>query len=306
VKGGVDYDWTSVYKVFDDRRIVDFAVGRRLEWNRFAVAATAAWNSYAYRGTRFVPSVEATIDLTGTGESFWFASANRSVRHPSFTDLYYSIGGAQGSADLKSEWSENVENGVRINLTPEREYRVQFEQALFRRNGHDLIDWAQPNGSDTVFAINLREVQFQGMETALTISPSQRPSTKWFVNYARIGYSTMEASESSAGFQSNYALDYIGDKIDASVGIEGPGELRLDARWSWQDRVGGYNNRATGEEFEYDPFSLLSFTVSKTFSDLQLRSYLRMDNALDVSYVDIGNVNQPGRWIRIGFAYNFD
>jgi vitamin B12 transporter len=116
----------------------------------------------------------------------------------------------------------------------------------------------------------------------------------------------MEASESSAGFQSNYVLDYIGDKIDASVGIEGPGELRLDARWSWQDRVGGYNNRATGEEFEYDPFSLLSFTVSKTFSDLQLRSYLRMDNALDVSYVDIGNVNQPGRWIRIGFAYNFD
>ena len=298
------WDSTSVYKVFDDRRIVDIAFGRRLEWNRFAVAATAAWNNYAFRGTRFVPSVEATIDLTGTGESFWFASANRSVRHPSFTDLYYTLRGAQGSANLKSEWSDNLESGVRINLTPEREYRVQVEQALFRRNGNDLIDWAKPNGSDTTFAVNLREVQFQGLETGLTISPSQRPSTKWFVNYARFGYSTMEASESSSGFQSNYVLDFIGDKIDASVGIEGPGELRLDARWSWQDRVGGYENRATGEEFEYDPFSLLSFTVSKTFSDLQLRSYLRMDNALDVSYVDIGTVQQPGRFVRIGFAYN--
>ena len=298
------WDGTSAYKLFDDRRIVDIAFGRRLEWNRFAVAATAAWNSYAFRGTRFVPSAEATIDLTGTGESFWFASANRSVRHPSFTDLYYTLGGAQGSANLKSEWSDNLESGVRINLTPEREYRVQVEQALFRRNGNDLIDWAKPNGSDTTFAVNLREVQFQGLETGLTISPSQRPSTKWFVNYARFGYSTMEASESSSGFQSNYVLDFIGDKIDASVGIEGPGELRLDARWSWQDRVGGYENRATGEEFEYDPFSLLSFTVSKTFSGLQLRSYLRMDNALDVSYVDIGTVQQPGRFVRIGFAYN--
>ena len=36
----------------------------------------------------------------------------------------------------------------------------------------------------------------------------------------------------------------------------------------------------------------------------EFRAYLRVDNALDNSYVDLGNVEQPGRWIRLGFAYN--
>ena len=75
-------------------------------------------------------------------------------------------------------------------------------------------------------------------------------------------------------------------------------------RWSWQDRLGEYENRLTGELFEYEPVSLLGFTVSKTFEALKMRSYLRIDNALNKDYVDIGNVQQPGRFVRIGFAYN--
>ncbi len=293
----------SVYPVYDDRRIVDFAIGRRLEVDRFAFAATAAWNSFANRQTNFVPSLEASYDLTGRGESFVFASANRSVRHPSFTDLYYSIGGAQGSDSLLSEVAENLEQGLRINLTPDANYKVQFEQALFRREGSNLIDWAKPDEVDTVYATNLRQVTFEGLEYSLIVRPSAKPATNWFLNYARLSYTTIEADQASDGFQSNYVLDIVADKIDASVGLEGPDALRFDVRWSWQDRLGDYEN-ATGEVFEYEPVSLLGFTVSKTFAELKLRSYLRMDNLLNEDYVDIGNVQQPGRFVRIGFAYN--
>ena len=59
-----------------------------------------------------------------------------------------------------------------------------------------------------------------------------------------------------------------------------------------------------GEEVEYAPFSLVSLTLSKAFHKEDFRAYLRVDNALDKSYVDLGNVEQPGRWIRLGFAYN--
>ena len=50
--------------------------------------------------------------------------------------------------------------------------------------------------------------------------------------------------------------------------------------------------------------SLLGITVSKTFEAVKMRSYLRIDNALNRDYVDIGTVQQPGRFVRIGFAYN--
>ena len=73
-------------------------------------------------------------------------------------------GRRQGSRDLQSEWADHLEAGVRLSLGNSGDYAVQFEQALYHRQGHDLIDWARPNGSDTTFAINLREVTFTGLK----------------------------------------------------------------------------------------------------------------------------------------------
>jgi hypothetical protein len=34
--------------------------------------------------------------------------------------------------------------------------------------------------------------------------------------------------------------------------------------------------------------------------------HLRIDNLLDAQFADIGNVDQPGRWIRGGFTWSMD
>ena len=302
---GVDSlgDGDSVYRRADFRFNTDVAVGHRAELGVFALSATAAWNHNTMFGTRFVPGAELSIDMSGDGSSILFASANRSVRHPSFTDLYYTVGNAVGSRDLTSEWADHRETGVRLSLAKDAAYGVQFEQALFHRQGHDLIDWYRPNGSDITFAINLREVSFTGLEYVFNITPNQVLTGDWQLRYARLGYTTMEASETSVGFESNYVLDGLKTKVDASVGVQGPGAVRLDARWSHQDRLGGYVVPG-GEEVEFAPFSLVSFTLSKTFQPDDFRVYFRVDNALDREYVDLGNVQQPGRWLRLGFAYN--
>jgi iron complex outermembrane receptor protein len=115
----------------------------------------------------------------------------------------------------------------------------------------------------------------------------------------------MEASETSAGFESNYLLDFLQTKLDASAGVTVPGDVRVDGRWSYQDRIGGYYNAALGEEVEFEPFSLVSVTASRRFWEDQVRAYARVDNALDRTVVDLGNVQQPGRWWRLGVAYTF-
>jgi vitamin B12 transporter len=105
------------------------------------------------------------------------------------------------------------------------------------------------------------------------------------------------------GFESNYVLDGLKSKLDLSLGLTLPGQVLLDARLSWQDRMGGYVAGSTGQEVEFDPFAQLGFTVGRSFDPLGVRAYVRVDNALDVEVMDIGNVQQPGRWIRLGVAY---
>ena len=241
------------------------------------------------------------LDMTGDGSSILFASANRSVRHPSYTDLYYRVGGAQGSRDLKSEWADHIEAGVRLSLGKDGVYGIQFEQALFHRQGHDLIDWARPNGNDTTFAINLREVTFTGLETVVNVAPNQPLSGDWQVRYARLGFTTMEASETSAGFESNYVLDGFKTKVDASVGFTVPGDLPWTFASATKTASADTSSSETGQEVEYEPFSLVSLTASR-----RLPTPSGPTSAWTTRWTTITSTSatwQPGRWVRLGFAY---
>ena len=89
----------------------------------------------------------------------------------------------------------------------------------------------------------------------MNVTPTQSRSGDLQVRYARLGFTTMEASETSAGFESNYVLDGLKTKIDASIGLSLTLGFLLDVRWSYQDRLGGYVSGETGQEVEYHPFS---------------------------------------------------
>ena len=304
---GVDSlgDDEGIYRRGDVRLNTDISLGHRAEFGPMVLSATAAWNVNSMFGTRFVPGAELTVDMADDGSSILFVSANRSVRHPSYTNLYYTLGGAVGSRDLQPEMADQIETGVRLSLLDDAAVGIQFEQAFFQRRGSDMIDWARPNGSDTTFAINSRSVTFTGLESVMTFTPRREQDGDWKVRYGRLGFCTMEASETSAGFESNYLLDFLQTKIDASAGVIVPGDIHVDGRWSYQDRIGGYYNAALGEEVEFEPFSLVSVTASRRFWEGQVRAYARVDNALDRTVVDLGNVQQPGRWWRLGVAYTF-
>ena len=304
---GVDSlgDDEGVYRRADVRLNTDISLGHRAEFGPMALSATAAWNVNSMFGMRFVPGAELTVDMANDGSSILFVSANRSVRHPSYTNLYYTLGGAVGSRDLQPEMADQIETGVRLSLLDDAAVGIQFEQTFFQRHGSDMIDWARPNGSDTTFAINLRSVTFTGLESVVTFTPRRQQDGDWKLRYGRLGFCTMEASETSAGFESNYLLDFLQTKLDASAGVTVPGDVRVDGRWSYQDRIGGYYNAALGEEVEFEPFSLVSVTASRRFLEGQVRAYARVDNALDRTVVDLGNVQQPGRWWRLGVSYTF-
>ena len=57
---------------------------------------------------------------------------------------------------------------------------------------------------------------------------------------------------------------------------------------------------------EFVPTGLLGATLSREFMEGKLNANIRVDNAFDVKFVDIGNVVLPGRWMRASLTFVFD
>ena len=106
----------------------------------------------------FAPSMDALYRLTK--ESSLYATVNRSIRYPTYTDLYYNRGDAQGSIGLKPETAWNYEVGYKA-----KEGDLYINGALFHRRSEDLIDWVTYTDiPDTAFASNITSLALTGIE----------------------------------------------------------------------------------------------------------------------------------------------
>lgn len=293
---------SGVYMLGDRRTNLDVGLGQRIAVGRFTARALASWNvNSAADGPRFIPEASLSLRIDNTGRVVAFASARRSVRMPSFTDLYYTVGGAQGSQDLLPEEAEHLEFGYRITGEAGDQHRFVLSQHYFKRWGQNLIDWVRFNGSDITEATNLRAVQFSGQEFSLSVQANE---TSAALRYLTVSLALMNADETSSGFESNYVLDILNTKADVILGWSPMDRVMLDVRWSAQDRNGGYYDPVAGAEIDFAPLQLLGATLRWTPELLPLSFHVRVDNLLDEQYVDIGNVDQPGRWLRAGLTWS--
>jgi iron complex outermembrane receptor protein len=75
----------------------------------------------------------------------------------------------------------------------------------------------------------------------------------------------------------------------------------------FQDREGTYSqfdNNKWGSEVQYNPFWIFDGKINYSLRNLQFN--ISVNNIFNTDYVDIGNVKQPGRWIKVGISYQLD
>jgi vitamin B12 transporter len=302
VEFGVEGD--SIFTLGDRRTHVELTAGQRFQKGHFTANALANWTlNSAADGPRFTPEASLSWSIDDNGRTVAFASARRSMRMPSFTDLYYTVGGAQGSQDLMPEEADHLELGYRITADLSETHRLVFSQHLFHRWGRNLIDWVRFNGSSITQATNLRAVHFTGQELSLS---ARATSAAAHLRYLTVSLAFINADETSQGFESNYVLDILQSKADVWMGWRLAEQFVLDLRWSAQDRNGGYFDPVQGAELAFDPVHLIGTTVRWTSNTGNFEVHARMDNALGAQYVDIGNVDQPGRWVRAGITWKLN
>ena len=259
------------------------------------IAVKNTWNEMPFK-------VYPGIDMSYRLGNHWkvYASYNSSLRMPSFTELYYSVGGHKADKYLKPEELHAVEGGVKYLSRV-----VTASASVFHHHSRNMIDWILDTSvTDPVWeSVNHTKVNTMGVETACDIHFHELWPSQQFLQSFRIAYTYLnEDKKAGEHIQSQYSLEYLRHKLTASLQLHLISYLDMGINYRFQDRVGSYTN-LEGETKSYSPYGITDVRLSWNHPRYTL--YVEGNNLFDKTYVDYGLVPQPGLWINSGIKCYF-
>ena len=255
----------------------------------------------------------ANIGYRYAPQSSVYVNANRSLRLPTFIDLYYNAGNQLGNRDLKPESAWLLSVGTKYQTTvpdmrsnsvqtsgqalPHVPHTLSLAADLYYRRGRNIIDWVY-TPSDALrpyHAQNQQQVDAAGVElaAAYTLNDWLR---RLSVSYA---YTWLNLDLKQSG--SRY-LDYLSHKLivrleHALCVLSGSkGVIGMQEALRWQKREGEYND-ADGAVQAYRPVMLLD--VSLFWTNNTVRVSADCTNITNRHYYDYGGLLQPGAWAKL-------
>ena len=278
-----------------NRTNISFVLEHNILLKRFTLSAgiVAVKNSWNEMNMRVYPGIDASYRIG----DYWkiYASYNTSLRMPSATELYYSVGGHKADKHLKPEELEAVEGGIKYASRT-----VEGSLSIYHNHCKNLIDWIRRT-SDTDApweSVNFTKVNATGIETALDFNlsemlPSQNMLRKLNIAYCYIDQNKVEEH----GIQSQYALEYLRHKLTCNLQMHIWNCLDMGIHYRFQDRTGTYTN-AEGNVQDYKPYGVVDARLSWNAEKYNL--YVEANNLFDKTYVDFGHIPQPGIWFMAG------
>ena len=259
------------------------------------IAVKNTWNEMPFK-------VYPGVDMSYRLGNHWkvYASYNSSLRMPSFTELYYSVGGHKADKYLKPEELHAVEGGVKY-----LSHVVTASASVFHHHSRNMIDWILDTSvTDPVWeSVNHTKVNTMGVETACDIHFHELWPSQQFLQSFHIAYTYLnEDKKAGEHIQSQYSLEYLRHKLTASLQLHLISYLDMGINYRFQDRVGSYTN-LEGETKSYSPYGITDVRLSWNHPRYTL--YIEGNNLFDKTYVDYGLVPQPGLWINSGIKCYF-
>ena len=259
----------------------------------FNIAAGCMANYNSNFGFQWYPGMDVSWKISDKFRVFW--AVNKSMRFPTFTDLYYNSPTNAGNVDLTPETSVNYETGV-------KQYRpyIQNHISIFYRQGKNSIDWVRKSDTLKWESRNHTQINAYGIEARHTFYINKR-FQKIPVEYFRTGYAYTCLAKEEKDFESKYALDFLEHKFVVDIQHSITEKLYCTWQFLFQDRSGIYY--INGEENEYEPFFLTNIKIIWKLKNVKFFS--TCSNLFNIRYFDYGGLYMPGRWIKGGVRINF-
>ena len=293
---GTDRNYTNGI----NRTNLQFVLEHNIILSRFTLSAgvIAVKNSQADMNMRVYPGIDASYRMGNAWKVY--ASYNTSLRMPSFTELFYSVGGHKADKHLKPEELSALEAGLKYNA-----HGISGKTSIFYNQQKNLIDWISDgtldaNGSPLWKSVNFGRINVVGVEASLsfdcrTLMPSQR-----FLKQFSLAYCYLNQNEKEhKGITSKYVLEYVKNKMVANLQLNLWRNLDLGLNYRLLHRMGGYID-TNNQRHNYATYGILDARLS--WNTGKWAAFAAANNLLNRTYVDYGNVPQPGTWITAGIS----
>lgn len=280
-----------------NRMNVNYFVEQAFYWNNLSASLGVSGNYNTMFGNNFAGG--ANVGYQFAPASSVYLNANRSLRLPTFTDLYYNAGNQLGNRDLKPEESWTLSLGAKYNKTLAEAGSLHVEADWFYRWGKNIIDWVYtPEDTKRPYhAQNQQQVNSTGVEATVSYHLND-----WLrLLSASYAYTYLDLDLKEAG--SRY-LDYLSHKLtlrlDHGIYVSKDAERVgvLGASWAlrYQKREGEYND-ANGDVQSYAPVLLLDGSLF--WENNRVRVSADCTNLTNRRYYDYGGLLQPGAWAKL-------
>ncbi len=233
---------------------------------RFSLTLSAREEIYRRYSAEFSP--------TAAG-GFWInqhwklrASASRSFRVPSYTDLYYSDPANQGNPNLRPERAWTYESGV--DWSPVS--RVRAALTVFERRERDGIDYYRSSLDGIWQALNIDNLNFTGVEASVHVSSID------------FRYAFLHGAEDTIPIgETKYSFNYPVHSFVANW------QRALPAGLLFRTRLGVLDRLARPTYPLWDLYAARSRGA--------VHPFLQVTNVTGTSYQEILGVQMPGRSI---------
>ena len=294
VAGFKDVYYTNYY----NRLITSLNFDQYIKINKFyLLAGVMVYNNRGgMAGFRIYPGIDISYGFNDLIKIY--ASLNKTLRTPTFTDLFYKSPSQKGNRGLVPEEAITVENGFKY-CSP----ALTGNLSLFRRWGYQMIDWVKDPSPDSLLwrSLNHSQINFSGMEISFYYNPLVGNFHR--VKSMSISYSYLYADWDFNNMLSKYALDFLKNHIAVSVDVWVKWKLYISNRLTYNDRNGSYQNNL-GQLEAYEPFWLDDIKIYWKSDNYTIFS--EASNIFNTRYFDIGSIKQPGIWIRGGIVIDLD
>ncbi len=300
---GEDSAW---YRFADARNIVSLYIDQAIVYQAFNLSLGALYQYLPNQNKHgFYPGLDASYRFKNQR---YFISISRSLRLPSFTELYYTAPDLIGNPELLPEEALSAELGVKV-----KEKSFQYNLAGFLRDGTNLIDWVWHDDDQKWHTMNISQFIFYGLESSWRwknphlkeSGVSGKHQSLSYISQIQVDYTWMNSLSSTQAYQTRYINDYL--KHTLSIKADHPIFKGLGISWQagYQMRTGSYQlYHATDNSYTSEPYKpVCKADIRLWYQQKSYQVYLDFQNISDKSYVDIGNIPQPGRWMFVGFTW---
>ncbi len=290
----------SFYTKSDSRQNFDIHLEQTITYRKLFIAGGVLvnWNSYLPDEINFFPGIDMRFSIF-KGMSL-IASYNYSLGLPTFTDLTYKDPDNEGNSDLMPYSKSSIEGGIRFA------HRKNISTLnLFYEKGENVIDWVWFEDISKYRPVNVSNYISRGFEISSSHDFSGSKNRYFPIQTLSLNYTFIDMNKEIPGEVTKYFN--VRHKFSAMIQHRIINNLIVAWNLSYIDRMGSYLvynfEDSVYEPVDFDAYWLFDLRISYYWKEITF--YTETTNLFDNNYIDIGSINQPGRWLSFGIKYKF-